>query len=341
MMKKTIDAYVLACLCLILAGCKGSEGRKTAPVEVKVCRITASVPESGNRYSGTVEEAKGAMLSFAVGGTVESILVHEGQRIAKGQLIAVLDKTSLEQAHEAAAAMLEQATDACNRMRQLHDNGSLPEIQWVEVQSKLRQAQSAESIARKNLADSRLYAPFSGVVSEKAVESGQNVSPGMPVVRIVCIDRVKVSISVPENEMSGIRTGGHAEISIPALGGKPYTGTIAEKGVAADNLSRAYEVKICVDNPLGELLPGMICEADVCHDTGRTAIILPANVVGLTSDNRHFVWVCDKDKAVRRFVETGEMTDGGVTITNGLHIGDEVIVEGQQKVSEGMNICRT
>lgn len=329
---------VLCSLALIMTGCKQQEVRELHPVKVKVMNVTPATFKSEQEFSGTVEESSGSTLSFPVAGTVQQIRVEAGQRVAKGELIAVLDEATLHNAYEASSAMLTQAEDAYLRMKQLHDAGSLPEIQWVEIQSKLKQAQSAEAISKKNLADGRLYAPFSGVISEKSVEVGHNVMPGLPVVRLVTIDQVKVCVSIPENEISHIKTGQPVNVSVPALDGKTFSGKIVEKGIAAHPLSRSYEVKALVDNQSWELMPGMICTLNIVNEKAGTAIILPTSVIQTDERNRTFVWVNDNGKAQKKVVRTGTLTGNGVVILSGISTGDRVIVEGQQKVSEGMEI---
>lgn len=329
---------VPCCLALMITGCKQQEVRESHPVRVTVMKAVPENFSGEQEFSGTVEESSGSTLSFPVVGTVRQIRVETGQRVAEGQLIAILDEVSLKSAYDAAAAMLEQAEDACQRMKQLHDAGSLPEIQWVEVQSKLRQAQSAETMAKKNLADGKLYAPFSGVISEKSVEAGHNVMPGQPVVRLVRVNPVKVRVSVPENEISHLSKGLPVNVSVSALNGKTFSGKIVEKGIMAHPLSRSYDVKALIDNPAGELMPGMICTMSVDIGKNDPAMILPAPVIQTDERNRTFVWVNDNGKARKKMVQTGPLTRNGVIISSGISGGDEVIAEGQQKVSDGMDI---
>lgn len=338
MKAKHCSMAALCCLALMTTGCRHQEVRESQPVKVTVMKINPTVFSGEQEYSGTIEESSGSTLSFPVAGTVQQIQVEAGQRVTKGELIAVLDEATLRNAYEASFALLTQAEDAYQRMKQLHDAGSLPEIQWVEVQSKLKQAQSAEAISKKNLDDGRLYAPFSGAISEKSVEVGQNVIPGQPVVRLVTINQVKVCISVPENEISHIHTGQPVNVSVQALDGKTFSGKIIEKGIFAHPLSRSYEVKALVDNLSGELMPGMICTMGIGNEEAGTAIMLPASVIQTDEQNRTFVWVNESGKALKRIVETGTLTRNGVVISSGLSTGDEVILEGQQKVSEGMDI---
>ncbi|MGM9868787.1 MAG: efflux RND transporter periplasmic adaptor subunit [Sodaliphilus sp.] len=326
-------------IALLSTGCKQEqEAQKSQPVKVTVMKASPQIVGAEQEFSGTVEESSGTTMSFPVSGTLQQIRVEAGQRVAKGELVAVLDESTLRRTYDMAATALAQAQDAYNRMKILHDANSLPEIQWVEVESKLKQAQSAEAISKKNLADTRLYAPFSGVVSEKSVEVGYNVMPGQPVAKLVTIDRVKVCVSIPENEVSQIHLGASVQVRVPALNGKVFAGTIEEKGVIANSLSRSYEVKAIVSNPSAELMPGMVCTMAIASGKSTEAIVLPASVVQMSDHNHTFVWVNHNGKARKRQVQTGALTPSGVVIRSGIAAGDEVIVEGQQKVSEGMDI---
>ena len=241
-----------------------------------------------------------------------------------------------------------QAEDAFKRMKQLHDKGSLPEIKWVETQSQLQQAVSAENIARKNLGDCNLYAPFDGIISEKNAEVGQNAAPGMPIAKLVTTRVLNVKISVPESEMAGIHVRQRAKILVQALNGRWFNGYVIEKGVIADPITRSYNVKIRVEEVADGLLPGMVSNVSLgkvssassgntenSGNTGNSAIIIPASLVQLGDDNSNFVWVDEGGKAVRRTIVCGEYQSNGVSIVSGLKIGDKLIVEGQQKVCTG------
>lgn len=339
-MNKASYLAILALSVVLLASCSGKEkAREVMPVKVKTEKAEP-VPVSGSQeFSGTVEASDDAALSFASGGTVTKVYVSVGDMVKKGALIAEVDPVSVRNAYNAAKAVREQAEDAFRRMKQLHDEGSLTEMQWIEVQSKLRQAVSTENIARKSLTDCHLYAPYSGYVAEKLVEAGQNAAPGMPVIKMVSINKVKIKIAVPEDEMSGIKVGQSALVRVPALQNMSCSGRVAEKGVAADPLSRSYEVKIEVSNSGHKLLPGMVCEAYVGDNLSAMAVALPANVILIDTDNRTFVWTAVGGKAHKTYVEVGESVGSRVVINSGISAGDKVIVGGQQKVSEGIKIA--
>ena len=324
---------------LVLTGCGDAGGpekpEKPVPVAVKVTKVEPTSQTEGGRYSGTVEAKTTAALSFFSAGTIRSLSVGVGDHVRRGQLVGTLDATSAVSSHEAARAALAQAEDAWRRMKELHDRGSLADIKWVEVESKLAQARSVEAVARKQVADCRLVAPFDGIVSEKMAEAGQNVLPGVPVFRLVASGGWQVRIDVPEGEIGGVEPGLRARIAVPALGGRTYEGRVVERGVSADALSRSYEVKLSVNGNGDDLLPGMVTEVSLLQPGTSSAYVLPAGTIQIDDSNRTFVWLARQGKAARRFVSLGAYVPGGVEVTEGLSEGDLVIVEGQQKVSGG------
>lgn len=332
--------YCVAALAasFILTGCQSkceSELVDNKIVNVKVKQLVNCSLTLNKRYSGTVEESIGTDLSFSVPGTIKNVYVKTGDFVTKGQIIASIDTTTMNNSYNAAKAALDQAQDAYDRLKLLYEENSLADIKWVDIQSKLQQAQAVEQIAKKNLNDCYLRAPFSGVIAEKKMEIGQNVFPGVPVSKIVTMQQVKVSISVPEGDISEIAVGDKAMLCVFAADDKFIEGNVVEKAVVANPLSRSYEVKIAVDNQKNLLLPGMVTDTYIIGHNDVTGILLPANVIQIDEQNNNFVWVNDGGKASKRIITCREYTAEGVVVDKGLLHGDEVIISGQHKVSEG------
>ncbi|WP_241033225.1 efflux RND transporter periplasmic adaptor subunit [Leyella lascolaii] len=197
-----------------------------------------------------------------------------------------------------------------------------------------------EQIARRNLDDCRLRAPFSGIIAEKSMETGENVAPGMPVARLVTASSLVVRISVPEAEMRSVRTGQKADVAVTAIGGEKIAARVVEKGVVANPLSRTYEVRLKLENTDKEVLPGMVTEVFLHPYKTASGIhyVIPAHVVQIDEHNRSFVWCVKDGKARRRFIVCDEYSAGGVIVTSGLSANDSIIVEGQQKVCEGTEV---
>lgn len=328
----------MAGVMLMLISCSQSETKSVEEaVKVRIVDVDETAVGNVKNYSGTVVEEKGVSVSFATVGTVQKVLVSVGDKVKKGQLIAVLDDEVMRQSHEAANVSLKQAEDAYGRMKQLKDSNSLAEIQWIEIESKLKQAQAAEAIARKSLSDCMLYAPESGVVADKMVEAGQNVTMGMPVIKLVDIRRVKVKVAVPETEIADIKEGMTVDVFVAALQ-KHVSGKVTERGVSANPLTRTYDVYALVENETQELLPGMICEVGFRIGDDSRQMTLPANVLRIDENNRTFVWLAVSGKAHKRYVTIDGSTERGVVIAGGLQAGDKVISDGSQKVSENTKV---
>lgn len=343
-MKQIVLFSIVMILSTAFTSCGNKSKDTVGPVKVKTMIIAPSTQKNlsassdGIIYSGTLEESTGTSVSFATAGTVRSVLVENGQTVSKGQLIATLDQTSLKSAHDITMSLLNQAKDAYDRMKQLYNTKSISEMQWVEVQSKLEQAESSEQMARKAMEDARLVAPCSGVITKKTLEPGQNVLPSAMVMNIVDINKVKVNISVPENEVSGITNGQTVHITVPAVGSQVYTGRITEKDVTANTLTRTYHVKATLDNPGRILMPGMICNVVITGGKVANNVTLPLDAVQLSDKNFYYVWTVQNGQALKKFINVGAVTADGVIVESGLTEGDKVIVEGQQKVSENMKV---
>jgi RND family efflux transporter MFP subunit len=224
------------------------------------------------------------------------------------------------------------------RIQMLYDNQSLPEIQYIEMLSNLEQAKAAEAIARKNLKDSKLYAPFSGMVGRIRIEMGENVLPNQTVLSLLKIDQVAVKISVPEKEVNHINISQEASIKVSATNNQSFSGEVFEKGIVADPVSHTYPLRIRVANPDGILLPGMVSDVTITDTQSTQILTIPNRCVLRDGAGNTFVWKVINKKAHKQIIQTGAQKTGGVEVTKGLSLGDEVITDGYQKVSNGLNV---
>jgi RND family efflux transporter MFP subunit len=347
-MNSYLKLSIAALLLYVFAACSKQKGTQVQEkiIPVKVMEIVATQTASEQTYVGTVEESVAVSLSFSNTGTVEQVLVSEGQRVAKGQLLATLNATTAQNAYDASQAKLIQAQDAYDRLSKVHESGSLPDIKFVEIEAGLQQAKSMATISKKTLDDCKMYAPRNGVIASRSLEVGESAMPGIQVFKLVSVDKVQVKIAVPENEIGGIQTGQAANVTVPALNNAVFTGRIEMKGIAANALSHTYEAKIGINNTTTTqandmLLPGMVCKVSLAGDSSATAFVVPNRAIQLSPDGKCFVWLAEDNTARRCFVKTGSLANDGIIVTEGLPAGGRIIVEGFQKVSEGMKISIT
>ena len=326
---------MLICSC----GEKKENGVK-APTRVKTQIVSPAFADDAQTYVGIVEEREGTAVSFTAMGVVKRVLVNEGQAVGRGQLIAEMDDTQARNLLSGSEAAMNQANDALERYKMLHDNGSLPEVQWVEIQSKVAQAKSQYEAAKKNLADCRLTAPVSGIIGKKLVGAGETAMPSQAVVTILDISSVKVKVAVPEAEISTINASTPSTIAVEAAQTTVSGGKI-EKGIQADALTHTYDVRINVPNGSRKLLPGMVASVRFTAEGSQSIAgkSLPVTAVQKAADGSLFVWTVAKDSTTHRSnVSIGATNGNHVSITEGLNMGQRVVTEGYQKLSEGTKV---
>ena len=335
--KSTGAAFALSLV--VLSGCNNTQPKANdQAMKVKIETVEESNVASILNYVGTIEEKTSTALSVSSLGTLEKIYVSEGDQVTRGQLLAKLDPSLAQSMLDAAEATLKQAQDGYDRLKSIHDKGSLPEIQWIDIETKLQQAQSSYNIAKENLDNCYLYAPVSGIVGKKLAEAGEYSIAGKAILTILDIRSVKVRFSVPENEISAIPSDCKSTTIVTALNNKKFKGENLVKSVSSNLISHAYPVNIILPNPKKELLPGMVCMVELHPDIKSMGVVIPINIIQVNADGQKFVW-CEKGGVAKRiFVTTGEAKGNGVEIISGLSAGDRIITEGYQKVSEDEKI---
>lgn len=334
--------YALGLLALLVLGScseRKSDGAK-APTRVRTEIVKPMTGDDGQTYVGIIEEREATAVSFTGMGVVRRVLVNEGQAVSRGQLIAEMDDTQARNLLSGAEAQMAQANDALSRYQILHDNGSLPEVQWVEIQSKVAQAKSQLEVARKNLADCRLTAPASGVIGHKQVGAGETAMPSQAVVSILDISSVKVKVSVPEAEVGSLTAGTPSVIHVEAID-QDFAGGRLEKGVTADALTHTYDVRIHVANGERRLLPGMVASVrfKASPVSSEAGISVPVMAVQKQAGGDLFVWTIGKDSTAHRtIVRTGATQGNRIMLTEGVSMGERIVTEGYQKLSEGTKV---
>jgi RND family efflux transporter MFP subunit len=338
----TIITYIIVIgFSLFFVGCQSQEAiQAPTPISVEVQDVKMADYQMQISYSGTIEASVSISLSFPIPGLVDRVLVLQGQKVRKGELLATVNGDSFKNAYELALAKQKQAEDAYQRFEPMFKNSTMPEIKMVEIQTGLKQSIAATAMARKNWEDCKLVAPADGIIGKRSIEPGMNVLPGMPVLTLVQIEKVFVKFPVPENEVSRVKKDQRAAINIPALGTEIFHGKVEEIGVIANIMTRSYDAKIGLPNPSGVIRPGMVCNVRLETEEKASALLVPNHAVQVDENGNHFVYVADmkQGKAQKRKVTVGPLLTEGICITDGLEINEKIIVSGSQKLVDNSAI---
>ena len=190
--------------------------------------------------------------------------------------------------------------------------------------------------AQAQLGNTRIVAPFAGVIQERLMGPGELASPGMPVVRIVSGGAVKIEAGVPERFAGAIRVGAAVRVTPSAGTGEPRGGRVTFVGVAVNPQTRTFPVEIQVDNGDGALKPAMAVRLGVTRAILENVVVVPQEAV-VRERGTPGVFVAGRGgtRIERREVELGPTAGDNVVVLSGLRAGDAVVVAGQSGLSAG------
>lgn len=290
-------------------------------------------------YTATLQAYEEIHMAPASPGRIEKIFVEVGNRVNKGDLLVQMDRTQLHQAE----VQLRTLQADFRRFDTLQKVGSIAQQQYDQLKSQLEILQANVDFLREN---TKLQAPFNGVVSGKYFESGEMFS-GAPntmvgkaaIISLVQIDRLKAVVPVSERYFPMVKMGMEAVVSSDIYPGRVFTGRIFRIHPTVDAASRTFNVEIVIENRDGALRPGMFIRASFDIDQVE-AMVLPAiAVLKLQGSNDRYLFVEENGKARRIPVTVGKRFDDNVeVISDQLKKGDRVIVSGQARLLDGVAV---
>lgn len=320
-------------------------------VPVVVAEATLSTFTDLVQLTGTVEANEDAILSAESSGTLRSLLPL-GRSVSRGQVIAQIDAglaaSGVQQAEAGVAvarAQLDLAEDQFARQEPLYADSIISPLEFQSVRAQLAsaraqyaQAEAALAQAREQHSRTRIVAPFSGVIEAHHAEIGEQVNPGMPVVRIVGTQSMKITAGVPERYAADIRMGTLVTITPQAYGIESTTGTVSFVGRAIDTQSRTFPIEIRPDERDERFKPQMLVRLDISRRTLDDVVIVPlSSIVRDEGGTMTYVIRQEGNRMIARAqpVVLGATGRDEVVILQGIEPGDRVVILGQTTISDG------
>ncbi|MDX2440724.1 MAG: efflux RND transporter periplasmic adaptor subunit [Desulfobacterales bacterium] len=343
LMKTLVFFMIILLMAFFLSSCKESDAIETKllkPIKVTTQKVTRVSDHMVILVSSFLEAEKTAPISFEVPGKIVKLNVDLGDHVKKNQVVAQVEMDDYKSYLEIAQANYIKAKDVFNRSTPLFKKGVIPEKTLIEVTAGLAQAKAQRDIAQNQVGDTKLRAPFAGIIGMKAIEIGQMVSPGIPAFTIVKNDKIYACSAIPESEIAQLKMGHKAMVKVPALGDQQFYGLVKHIGPVADPRTRTYRVKIILDNFDYRLRPGMISTVSIETDKKIETLTIPGRAIVRNSDNLTYVFLADKNesRAFRKRVFTGAVHGSEIRIRKGLLPGDILVLAGQHKLRDGCQI---
>ncbi len=310
--------------------------KTTAPHEVTITNMASSTFNHFIEVQAHVDGDENISVSAEVPGTINKINVKVGDQVTKGSVLAELDnQTYIKSLDE-----LQNARDFANtlylKQKSLWDQKIGTEVQFLQAKNSLESIDRKISTVREQILMTKIKAPITGTVDAMELKKGQMFAPGMPGIRVVNLDELKIKAEVAEAYISKVKKGDDVEINFPDME-QSIKAKITYSGKVIDPLNRTFNVEIIITQKSIELHPNMVAIIKIADYVAKDAFILPASVVQTTPEGS-YVFVSDGKFAKKKVVSIGKNYKGQVEITEGLSAGDPVITMGYQDLVDGQPI---
>ncbi len=329
---RSVKRIVIAVL--LVAGCGSKEEPTTAVVsaapqktiQTAVVEVThVSVPIRVE-VTGQVAPIFQATLSSRIQGTIDKLLVREGTKVSKGQLLIQLDSRDLQADLARANAEVENSTAQLDRMTHLLAHNAVSKQELENATRAYRVAEANRNAVEAQLSYTTVRAPFDGVITEKKVEAGELASPGQPLLRMEDPQRLRLEATVAEGDLKSVSRGDKIAVVIDALESQALLGTVSQILPAGDPQTHTFTVKVDLPKTAG-LKTGMFGRFPL--EKGATQTILVPSTAVVDRGELSSLYVLGTDQVARlRWVKPGRRFGEQVEILSGINEGERVLTDG-------------
>jgi RND family efflux transporter MFP subunit len=201
----------------------------------------------------------------------------------------------------------------------------------------VQQAQAATGYSQTQQGKYTIYAPISGVVAARNVEPGMGASPGLPVLRLVVLNPVRVVAEASDVQVQQLRVGQMADLTVDSFPGRVLRGTISDIAPQAREKQRLFSVRMNIANPDHLLRGGMFARVRVVTGRNAGAVLVPRETLVERGESR-VVYLVKGDSIKVQSVKMGAAEDGRVEIVKGVRAGDLLVMGGQSLLGEGEKV---
>ncbi len=284
-----------------------------------------------------VEPYEDLWVKAEVRGQVVKVMVEEGQRIEKGQVLVQLDDRDYRARLARIDANHRLAKLEYDRFAALVKKKFTSKSQLDDIEARLSDLKAQRDEAKLALSRTRITAPISGRLNEVKAMTGEVLAVDDSVAQILQIDQVKVSVGVPESDVAAVFDLKEADVVIDALDGLRVKGRKAFLSRQPKTLARLYNLELMISNPTGRILPGMFARVELVKKVFEQSLAVPLYAV-ISQSDEHIVFVERDGRAEKREVELGVLVGWQVQVTSGLQAGERVIVVGHRFLDDGQPV---
>jgi len=301
--------------------------------EVKLGEISSSI-----ELTGSVEATRVARLASPAEGPVCNCNLREGDPVKEGEKVLSIGRKKATEALLLSAKQEEKAEQLeLSRIEQLVESGAIPQDQLDLARTKYHRAMAQREKVKESSDDYEVTAPWDGIISKVMVADGNYVVPRTVMVEIFDPKSLVVRSAVPEAQSQELQLGMAVAVKLDAYNGKMFRGKLARIYPELDRRMRTRTAEVEVVDPV-DLAPGMFARLKLTLRSEKDTIALPSDAVIVTPKGLRVAYVVEDGKAKERKITTGIEGDGKIQILSGINAGDRIVVAGNEKLKDGIEI---
>ncbi len=327
---------------LIAANKAAEVSQEKPPVNVVVLSLAPTTITDRINLPGCIEPWTRLKLMAKLNGTITEVLVNEGDRVKKGDILARIEDDDYRIALERAEVAYNLTKAEYGRDKAIYDKGVIPAATLDTNRTNMQKAKADYDNAKLLLSRTTVTSPMDGIIRRMDAKVGLQLSVGDPIAEILEIDRMKGVVGIPESDVTAVRQLENVDLTVQALDGRIITGKKHFLSPSPDSIARLYNLELEINNSSGEVLDGMFVRADIVKKQIDNTLAIPFYSV-ISRNGEQYVFVEQEGVAKKRKVQLGIMEKWMVQVTAGLSEGDRLLVEGHRDVenNQKVNIIKT
>ncbi len=328
--------------------------KKAEPEKLANVRVWASEIKQVQPYletTGSLKADETVVVSSEVDGLIKKVHVEEGMPVSARTLLVEINETDYQLDWQRSEAALKQAQASFanakaehKRKEALYEEELITRQQFDDIstrvtlaEAELERAKATLAISRERLARTKVYSPLIGAVKEKRVSVGDYVRNGTPLLQLIKVNPLKLSFTISEKDVAGLKIGQEVVFTVDAFPGKPFKGKVSLLYPNVEERTRTLQAEAIVPNADHVLKPGYFARIQIFTQAARDAVVVP--ITALLYDGPTIrVFVVNGNKAQERVIKTGNKYGEYVEVVNGLKEKEQVVVVGQNNLSEGVKV---
>ncbi len=309
--------------------------------------VTAFSAKSDEFYhyvelQGDVTTKQNVLIYPETAGPLVEVMVEEGQRVKKGQVLGRIDDGGLKSQLAQMKTQLALSKTTFERQKNLWDQKVGSEIQYLQAKTNYEAQKSAVDQMQSQLDKFYIRAPFDGILDDIIKDQGTIVSPGpgSEIFRIINLSNMYIEVLVPETYITSVVPGKKVKVNFPILN-ETIESKVRETGNYINPNNRSFDVKIPVPNKGGKVKPNLTAKVLINDYYQDKAVLIPQSVISENAEGDQYVFVVadikeDQTATVKKtIIETGKTQDGEVEVVSGISDGTNIILEGARSVKDG------